>query len=184
MEFRKSGPFVSMNLEASIDDDLSDPIVEEEAKRVERELAKKMLKQSLKLATGGGEEAPLENEAENAPHLGIHSWLELVKNGGIVLSLLGASTDSDGAEFGPFQGLSGGSSSCHVISSPYELSHYPIEILENKTALQRQISNRLATDSALADLHNILCLAIITNSLCHWHKSQTNFFNNSHIFRH
>jgi hypothetical protein len=50
MEFRKSGPFVSMNFSASMDDDVTDPIVEEEAKKLEKELAKKMLKQSRREA--------------------------------------------------------------------------------------------------------------------------------------
>jgi hypothetical protein len=41
----------------------------------------------------------------------------------------------------PFQTTVGGSAS-HVVSSPYETPHYPIEIQENKKALQRQINNR------------------------------------------
>ena len=122
-------PFVSVNLAtaASIDDDVTDPIVEEEAKRIEKELARKM--QKMHTATDAGrkestDEAGGPEECAGQRHRG--------------------STDSEGAELGPFQTLSGSCSSGHVISSPYELSHYPIEILEHKTALQRQISNRWA----------------------------------------
>lgn len=134
MEFRggkppNRPPFVSVNLAtaASIDDDVTDPIVEEEAKRIEKELARKMQKLQASTDVGRKEstEAGTLEECADQRHRG--------------------STDSESAELGPFQTLSGGGCpSGHVISSPYELSHYPIEILENKTALQRQISNRWA----------------------------------------
>jgi hypothetical protein len=50
--------------------------------------------------------------------------------------------DSEVFDTSPFQAAIGGSAS-HVVSSPYETPHYPIEIQENKRAIQRQINNRL-----------------------------------------
>uniref|UniRef100_A0A183BKD8 A_deaminase domain-containing protein n=1 Tax=Globodera pallida TaxID=36090 RepID=A0A183BKD8_GLOPA len=46
--------------------------------------------------------------------------------------------------------IGSGSFSGHLISSPYELSQYPIEIQETKSALQRQISNRLAEVNSMS----------------------------------
>ncbi|KAL3081816.1 hypothetical protein niasHT_034007 [Heterodera trifolii] len=69
------------------------------------------------------------------------------------------STDSDCIELGPFQSMIGGGSfSGHLISSPYELSQYPIEIHETKNALQRQISNRLA------EVHSLSSASLRPNS--------------------
>uniref|UniRef100_A0A914NBR3 Uncharacterized protein n=1 Tax=Meloidogyne incognita TaxID=6306 RepID=A0A914NBR3_MELIC len=115
---RKAGPYSDF---ASVDDDpLTDPIMDEEAKKVEIELAKHMQKHNIKSENEDGDEgesARLRNKRE--------------------------STDS-----GDFQSLSFGPSG-HVISSPYELSHYPIEILECKNALQKQISSRLSEASSI-----------------------------------
>nr|CAD2174192.1 unnamed protein product [Meloidogyne enterolobii] len=115
---RKAGPYSDF---ASVDDDpLTDPIMDEEAKKVEIELARHMQKHNIKSENEDGDEgesARLRNKRE--------------------------STDS-----GDYQNLSFGPSG-HVISSPYELSHYPIEILECKNALQKQISSRLSEASSV-----------------------------------
>lgn len=147
MEYRKSTglPYVSMNLTgASIDDEISDPIVDAEAVAAEKELTKKMQKKKqnvAKIATSGGasssQSAAVPGESPRSGRPKEPATAESKK-----LSFPGESTDSEGgADSGPFQS---GHDSCsgHVISSPYELSHYPIEIQESKTALHRQISNR------------------------------------------
>uniref|UniRef100_A0A0N5AM92 AMP deaminase n=1 Tax=Syphacia muris TaxID=451379 RepID=A0A0N5AM92_9BILA len=60
------------------------------------------------------------------------------------------SVDSEIFDIGPFQsgGLYLGTpDGYHRVSSPFEVSQYPIEIKENKEALQRQLSNRVRLDS-------------------------------------
>ncbi|KAI6231693.1 AMP deaminase [Aphelenchoides besseyi] len=52
------------------------------------------------------------------------------------------SVDSEVFDTSPFQSAVGGSGSLHVVSSPFETPHYPIEIQENKKAIQRQINSR------------------------------------------
>lgn len=55
------------------------------------------------------------------------------------------SVDSEIFDNGPFQSggvYLGSSEGHHTVSSPFEVSQYPIEIKETKDALQRQISQR------------------------------------------
>ncbi|KAH7702431.1 adenosine monophosphate deaminase, partial [Aphelenchoides avenae] len=56
-----------------------------------------------------------------------------------------------------------GGSSGHVVSSPYELSHYPIEVNEQKKAIQRQISTRSQSmreqPTPRVEFNNSLCVS-------------------------
>jgi hypothetical protein len=53
------------------------------------------------------------------------------------------SVDSEVFDNGPFQSLApAGGANSHVVSSPFEIAHYPIEVNEQKKAVQRQISER------------------------------------------
>ncbi|TKR80966.1 hypothetical protein L596_014929 [Steinernema carpocapsae] len=70
------------------------------------------------------------------------------------------SVDSEIFDNGPFQqGFHGGAANGHVVSSPFEISHYPIEIQEGKIALQRQISNRARLESSNYLERDQLCLS-------------------------
>uniref|UniRef100_A0A914C3G8 AMP deaminase n=1 Tax=Acrobeloides nanus TaxID=290746 RepID=A0A914C3G8_9BILA len=58
------------------------------------------------------------------------------------------SVDSEVFDNGPFQSLApAGGANSHVVSSPFEIAHYPIEVNEQKKAVQRQISERARMDS-------------------------------------
>uniref|UniRef100_A0A915BZG5 AMP deaminase n=1 Tax=Parascaris univalens TaxID=6257 RepID=A0A915BZG5_PARUN len=69
------------------------------------------------------------------------------------------SVDSDIFDSGPFQSnYMGTSSGHHVVSSPFEISQYPIEIKESKDALHRLINNKARMDSYQHDREPI-CLS-------------------------
>uniref|UniRef100_A0A914GU46 AMP deaminase n=1 Tax=Globodera rostochiensis TaxID=31243 RepID=A0A914GU46_GLORO len=121
---------------ASVDDETTDPdpLVAEEASAPPPQCPDERKPSLIKFRGEGGTTAA-EGEDEPTPEGACHR----------------KSTDSDCIELGPFQSMIGsGSFSGHLISSPYELSQYPIEIQETKSALQRQISNRLAEVNSMS----------------------------------
>ncbi|KAK0404451.1 hypothetical protein QR680_017460 [Steinernema hermaphroditum] len=70
------------------------------------------------------------------------------------------SVDSEIFDNGPFQqGFHSSGVNGHVVSSPFEISHYPIEIQENKIALQRQISHRARLESSTCQERDLMCLS-------------------------
>uniref|UniRef100_A0A914HTW4 AMP deaminase 2 n=1 Tax=Globodera rostochiensis TaxID=31243 RepID=A0A914HTW4_GLORO len=128
--------FLHCGVTASVDDETTDPdpLVAEEASAPPPQCPDERKPSLIKFRGEGGTTAA-EGEDEPTPEGACHR----------------KSTDSDCIELGPFQSMIGsGSFSGHLISSPYELSQYPIEIQETKSALQRQISNRLAEVNSMS----------------------------------
>ncbi|KAI1723455.1 adenosine/AMP deaminase domain-containing protein [Ditylenchus destructor] len=112
----------SVNFFTSIDDEISDPIAPDQD-AADQELLARETENKLRLNKKKDlkQDRPEYNEEQNAT--------------------LG-SADSEIFDSGPFQSASIGGTSGHVVSSPFEISHYPIEIQENRKAMQRQISSR------------------------------------------
>ncbi|KAI6221908.1 AMP deaminase [Aphelenchoides fujianensis] len=97
----------------SVDEDTSDAIDADKEAAEQKELLEKMRRET----------AALKKEADGKQFFALKS------------------VDSEVFDTSPFQSAVGGSGP-HVVSSPFETPHYPIEIQENKKAIQRQINSR------------------------------------------
>uniref|UniRef100_A0A7E4UQI6 AMP deaminase n=1 Tax=Panagrellus redivivus TaxID=6233 RepID=A0A7E4UQI6_PANRE len=85
-------------------------------------------------------EEEANSDDELAEKIRLHTNIPADQQSGVLKSV-----DSEIFESSPFSPTI--SSGGHVVSSPFEIGHYPIEIQESKKAMQRQISARARMES-------------------------------------